>query len=428
MNTMNREQVVWNGFAASIPGAGHIRYGIPCQDASSVILSPRPALIVCDGRGSASYSHFGANAAVKAFKNQIAIFEPMLASILDKENDDQDRWRTFSRIIYRTLMQVKLDLAEEYKNEFDEKEFDFTVACAIVGTSHIGCFQVGDGAIVLRQNGECLTAFLPDKGKFANETKFLRKNRETIGDFKAKLFDAAVNSGITITSDGPEHLMFQLPEMIPGPIFEKMLVSLQQNDLCHQDIMDYLTRSVWNNDPRGIDDRSLAILAPVEYCLDHEPADIPTAPSEPVCTENKATASGESEVTPETSFEPALETQPDQMEKCKRSSSNKMLIIYAAVFFIAGAILSYPIHILIKQKFCCSTPQTQKQTSAPVLQTEEFEVKSGTESGKEKEPGPNAYEHEEPTQKKQNMIEKKLDPADKKQGAAGPLEKSNPEK
>ena len=57
----------WNGFAASIPGFGHIRNEIPCQDASSAILSPRPAVIVCDGRGSARLSHFGARGAVKMF-------------------------------------------------------------------------------------------------------------------------------------------------------------------------------------------------------------------------------------------------------------------------------------------------------------------------------------------------------------------------
>ena len=57
----------WNGFAASIPGFGHIRNEIPCQDASSAILSPRPAVIVCDGRGSARLSHFGARDAVKMF-------------------------------------------------------------------------------------------------------------------------------------------------------------------------------------------------------------------------------------------------------------------------------------------------------------------------------------------------------------------------
>ena len=251
---------LWNGYAASIPGAGHIRKGIPCQDASAVILDKRPALIVCDGRGSASHSHFGAQGAVKAFQNQIAVFEPMLASILDAEQVEPERWEMFARILYRTFWQVQLDLTNEYEKS-EPKWFDFTVACAIVGKNYIGCFQVGDGSIVLRQNGVCQTAFQLDKGEYANQTVFLREGGEQKGLFHSKLFPTAENTGIAITSDGPEHLMFNLATMTPGPVFPAMLDALVQNELEKQDIMDYLTRSEWNNDPRGTDDRSLVLLA-----------------------------------------------------------------------------------------------------------------------------------------------------------------------
>ena len=250
----------WSGFSASIPGSGHIRRGLPCQDASAVVVNPRPALIVCDGRGSASRSQDGASGAVRDFISQCAILEPMLASTLDADEADAGQWELFCRFLYRTLMQTKLNLAA--KCGMPEKEFDFTVAAAIVGTNWIGCFQVGDGSIVLRQNGISETAFLPDKGEFANQTYFLRENGETRGKFHAKLFSAKENSGIAITSDGPEHLMFRLNDMTPGPIFSSLFDDLQNGNLIKQDIMDYLTRREWDNDPRGQDDRSIAILAP----------------------------------------------------------------------------------------------------------------------------------------------------------------------
>ena len=271
MNTALCEN--WTGFAASIPGSGHIRRGLPCQDAAVAITSPRPALIVCDGRGSAKASHDGAQGAVKAFQTQLAVFEPMLASILDDENASEEHWQQFSRIMYRTLMQVKLDLARE--RELPEKEFDFTVAFAVVGTCHIGCFQVGDGAIVLRQTRETITAFAPDKGDFANQTCFLRTDGEAAGKFHASLFDADTNTGIAITSDGPEHLMFKLPTMTPGKIFGMMLDDLHSASLCQQDLMDYLTRRDWENDPRGSDDRSIAILAPRNYPVLPTPTVVP---------------------------------------------------------------------------------------------------------------------------------------------------------
>ena len=278
----------WKGLSASVPGAGHISRGLPCQDASAVITTPRPALIVCDGRGSASCSQEGAQGAVKAFRTQVAVFEPMLASILDDEKPCENQWQMFSRILYRTLMQVKLDLADE--RNVSEKEYDFTVAFAVVGSQHIGCFQVGDGAIVLRQKGELMTAFLPDKGEFANQTQFLRENGEIKGKFHAELFSAKENSGVAVTSDGPQHLMFQLKEMKPGQIFAQLLDDLHSGSLCWQDIMDYLTKNSWYKDPRGSDDRSLALLVPMIYGKEATAAKEEAAPADG--TEEAAPADG----------------------------------------------------------------------------------------------------------------------------------------
>ena len=220
---------------------------------------PRPAAIVCDGRGSAKLSHFGAQGAVRAFFSQLSVLEPFLAGVLDREAP-AEKWTDLCRLLYRMLLQVKLDLAAERGGE--EKDFDFTVAFAVAGTVSIGCFQVGDGAIVLRQDGVCRTAFEPDKGEFANQTQFLRPGGDAAGKFHSRLFPAAGNEGLAITSDGPEYLMFRQPAMEPGPIFGQLLDDLAAGELCEQDLRDYLTRPVWSSDPRGADDRSIAVLLP----------------------------------------------------------------------------------------------------------------------------------------------------------------------
>ena len=88
----NNLKSLWSGFSASIIGSGHIKRGLPCQDASTVVTGPRPALIVCDGRGSASRSQDGASAAVRDFTSQCAVFEPLLATILDADEADAGRW------------------------------------------------------------------------------------------------------------------------------------------------------------------------------------------------------------------------------------------------------------------------------------------------------------------------------------------------
>ena len=301
----------WTGFAASIPGGGHIRHGVPCQDASAVMTSPRPAVIVCDGRGSAKLSHFGAQGAVDAFRFQMSILDPFLVSILDGEEEKPDQWIKFCRIMYRTLMQVKYDLAEKHNEE--EKEFDCTVAFAIAGEKHIGCFQVGDGSIVLRQNGVCKTVFLPEKGEYANQTHFLRPGGEEQMKFQYALLDAEVNSGIAITSDGPEHLMFRLSDMTPGKIFDMFLEDLRKEELCRQDLMDYLTRREWADDPRGSDDRSLALLAKIG----DEPAVEPQVldASEPVSETTPVTME---EMSPEIEANPGkkADVSPEAPQEC----------------------------------------------------------------------------------------------------------------
>ena len=251
----------WNGFAVSVIGSSHINKDLPCQDASLVVESPRAAAIVCDGRGSAKLSHFGAKAAVRAFQNQIAVFEPMLSTILDEENVPVERWEMFSRIIYRTLVQSKQELVKEYNStDITEREFDFTVACAIAGKKHIGCFQVGDGAIVLRKNGTTFTVFEPDKGEFANQTVFLRENGELKGKFHSKFIDAENVDGIAITSDGPECLMFKLPELVPSEVFGAFFDDMAAGIFKCQDLRDYLTRKKWSEGYYGSDDRSVALL------------------------------------------------------------------------------------------------------------------------------------------------------------------------
>ena len=250
----------FRGSAVSVPGNGHIRREIPCQDASGVWLAPRPCAIVCDGRGSARYSHFGARAAVKAFRSQCAVMEDLLAAVLDKDKWNDGRWRRFCDLVIRTVCQQKKELAEEYR--CPECEFDFTIAFAVAGQARWGFFQVGDGAVVVREgDGTCFTLFPPDKGEFDNETRFLRPEVELARDYHACLIPAAEVTGAAVTSDGPEFLMFDLSDMTPGPIFARMFDDCAAGSLTRQDLLDYLTRSCWTRDPRGNDDRSIAILA-----------------------------------------------------------------------------------------------------------------------------------------------------------------------
>ena len=349
----------WNGFAVSVIGFSHINKDLPCQDASLVVAAPRAAAIVCDGRGSAKLSHFGAQAAVKAFQNQIAVFEPMLATILDEESVAPERWDMFSRIIYRTLAQSKQELVREYNNaDITEREFDFTVACAVTGKKHIGCFQVGDGAIVMRKDGATFTVFEPDKGEFANQTVFLRENGENKGKFHSKLIDSANVDGIAITSDGPECLMFKLPELVPSEVFNAFFDDMAAGNFDCQDLRNYLTRKKWSESYYGSDDRSVALLALQEAGMD-KPDYSSESPAEPLVTaaeveEPEKTAIGEKTSAPsKPELSPGTVVFPAPRQVSVRSGKLKYLL--AGVSLIAVSAISWGVYLY------CQLSSLQKQ-------------------------------------------------------------------
>ena len=362
MHTNERDLFPWGGFAASVPGSGHIRHDLPCQDASRVLTSPRPAVIVCDGRGSAPLSHFGAQAAVRSFEFQLGVLEPLIANTLDEEEEMPERWDRLCRLLYRALAQAKLELMQERneraEKEVKEKDFDFTASFAVVGKRRIGCFQVGDGAIVLRQDGGLLTVFPPDKGEFANQTHFVRAGKDGSPSLHTAMFPAESVSGIAVTSDGPEHLMFRLTDMMPGPVFGQLFDDLAQGELRRQDLLDYLTRPAWNDDPRGTDDRTIALLGRDLSEAEHMPqpmTDIPeapieetAAPSEPVVPSKPVVPSDP--VVPEKSVTPRIAEVPAQAESGKSviAVSRHRLPMYAVFGAICLGLIAMQWHLKAK--------------------------------------------------------------------------------
>jgi len=249
----------WTGFAVSVQGLGHVRKEIPCQDASCFIDGIVPAVIACDGCGSATLSHEGAQAAVRLFASQVSILGTQIAQVLDCPESTQEDWQRIADILIRTLAQAKLDLVAS--SGLEESNYDFTVACAIRGKAYVGCLQIGDGAIVVRDNGICYAVFQPEKGEFGNETRFL--SSDNVADANnCKLLPAQGIDGVAAVTDGVEHRMFQLDSMRPGPAFDLFFNEIATGGFERSDLIEYLTRAVWTTDPRDMDDRTVAVMVP----------------------------------------------------------------------------------------------------------------------------------------------------------------------
>lgn len=254
----------WNGFAVSIIGNDHVRREQPLQDASATVLSPRPAAVVCDGAGSAPLSHDGANAAVRAFRIAIATLEPLLAECLDSDRTPwgfaKDLWHYVAGWICRALVAARDEAARTGSG--NPSDYVFTFAAAIVGKLRTGFIQVGDGAIAVRtRTGACDLVFKPEKGRYANVTTFLDAKTVEEDTFLTRVLPTPEIVGIMVMCDGTEVCMIDLASNKPAPIVGQMLEDYSKDEVDRHTVLSYLTGMRWMTDPRGGDDKSIALLA-----------------------------------------------------------------------------------------------------------------------------------------------------------------------
>jgi hypothetical protein len=245
----------WKAFSASVPGRGHIVEGMPCQDASLASAIGRPFLVVCDGRGSSKLSHFGSSKAIDVFNDQVVSMEVLLES-LDQPDQRiaEEVWNTASLIFYRTLVlqQVKLSKSKCV----NVSEFEFTTTAAVVGKKYMGVLHIGDGALVLRRNGQLELVAKPAKGEFANQTSFVRDGRWN-RDISKVIYSDGVDALMAVT-DGPQFRMIK--DSIPWKVITQIFDDAAREDYQRKYILEYLTKKDWDDDIRGRDDRSIAML------------------------------------------------------------------------------------------------------------------------------------------------------------------------
>lgn len=261
MKVETKANEAWRGLAVSLVGQGHVRSELPCQDASGCLTGSRPAAIVCDGAGSVARSEEGAKAAVAAFKRGLGLFEPWIAQCLDGPQMPDEVadcfWRYICEWMARALEESKLELVRDRGG--CEKDYDYTVAFAVVGQERCGFFQVGDGMIVAGSGDHLKVVFAPEKGRFANETRFLRVGTGIGRQFQAALLPRTQVDRVAVTSDGPVKLLFDARSLTPSALFGKMFEDLAGGTLSRGDLCSFLTCRKWA-EIGAEDDKTLVLL------------------------------------------------------------------------------------------------------------------------------------------------------------------------
>lgn len=242
-------------------------HALPCQDAASATVKPRPILVLCDGAGSASMSDVGSSALTVHISRLCQSIEPILADYLDCAESATEP-SSLVRIIIRHAMGVLEDLSTTHRR--DIRDFRSTLNFALIGTEHTLWIRVGDGEIVQEKIGyfsdnptklkseiNCVGEHA--KGEYANQTVFI-DNHLTLNDVQWGLLNTPEITGLALMSDGAtEKLVAHNRGAVSGQV-GVWLEQLRQDTLKASDICKRFYSEAFNHQSTG-DDRSIALWA-----------------------------------------------------------------------------------------------------------------------------------------------------------------------
>ena len=181
----------WRSSSAYKVGVGHVEAGTPCQDrAVHISKNGVQAIVLADGAGSYEHSHLGAEATAVFVANRLCDqFDELLA--MEEE-----------AIVENLLVDIQSQL-NFLALQHDQQLEDFSSTLLFVATkgNQFVSGHVGDGLIVMAENGQVHVLSHPENGRFENETYFV-----TMSDLGThfRIYKGAVteNTGFAIMSDG----------------------------------------------------------------------------------------------------------------------------------------------------------------------------------------------------------------------------------
>lgn len=219
---------MWRILHDSVAGTSHRGAGLPCQDSTYAQAVPSPhgeVLIgVCaDGAGSALHSDVGSKRACLELARLVVDF-------LDHSPVEGVNVATATVWCCRILDAMNTEAAEL---GVPVRDLASTVLTAIVGEEHALFFQIGDGAIVVGQNGRYEPIFWPAHGEYVNTTTFI-----TEGEFETNLHVATSEAvdEVALFTDGLEMLVLDVARRSAhqeffAPMFASMRAASQEDDL-----------------------------------------------------------------------------------------------------------------------------------------------------------------------------------------------------
>jgi hypothetical protein len=215
----------WRIAATSVIGTSHTKTGQPCQDSVRVRLldtQAGPILIsaVSDGAGSAAHSEIGSRAAVTTATYLVENFLEAGGNVGSIERATALSW----------LAQIQT-VVSAFASEADlpVREFACTLLVAIIAPESAAFFQIGDGAMVVREQGDDGWSYIfwPQHGEYINTTNFITtSNASEVMEFASA--SRRIES-FSSFSDGIESLVLHnATKTVHDPFFNMMIAPVSE--------------------------------------------------------------------------------------------------------------------------------------------------------------------------------------------------------
>ncbi|MDR0525693.1 MAG: protein phosphatase 2C domain-containing protein [Spirochaetaceae bacterium] len=238
---------MWTTINFELCGTGHKKEGIPCQDKTysasdnGVIVSA-----LADGAGSAVFSHFGAETAVRS------VCEYLTNNFLEMYNSDGV---SAKQKIVDFLVGQLTQKAREMNCRL--KDLASTLLAVAIYQNECIIIHIGDGIIGCLRNGNVQILSYPNNGEFSNSTYFVTTDN-VVKYIEIKKGSVNRISGFVLMSDGTSESFYNKREkMFSDGVIKIMQHSILLNDITALEVIKNNFDLVLEN---TLDDCSIAMV------------------------------------------------------------------------------------------------------------------------------------------------------------------------
>lgn len=212
---------VWNTIGVAIRGRGHRERDIPCQDAIYSLHGEDCSVIaLADGAGSASHSHYGAQAVVEMMAHYVnRTFDSLY------ESEDVE---SVQSAIATELQYLLKELEETY--QLEAKAFASTLLLVAVKEERAIILHLGDGEIGALQDGKSVLISSGWNGEYSNATVFTTSRHATDYMKLIKSKNASKFEGFFLLSDGSAESLYSKQSKRFSPLFSQLSWQLTHYD------------------------------------------------------------------------------------------------------------------------------------------------------------------------------------------------------